>query len=85
MSLLLDARGQLVAIYPARVEVETLLEDVATPGRMRTLDLSDNRLQFGLRLTDHKRNLKVLARGFRRIGQDDVAEFYMRLEASRPK
>jgi len=85
MSLLLDARGQLVAIYPARIEVETLLEDVATLKRMRTEDLNDTRLQFGLRLTDHRRNLKLLARGFRKIQQADVAEFYTRLEASRAK
>jgi peroxiredoxin len=83
LSLLLDARGQLVAIYPARVEVETLLEDVATLDRMRTEDLSDNRLQFGLRLTGHRRNLKVLARGFRKIQQDELAEFYTQLDASR--
>ncbi len=77
-SLLLDAAGQLVAIYAGRVDLDELLRDVKLLGRMDPKSSSDTRLMDGFRAFPLKRDLRELARVFERAGRDDLARYYLR-------
>ena len=79
MSLLLDEQAQLVAIYPAPVEVDRLLADVASLEHMNPAHLRDTKLQFGIRLASRGRNLGLLSRDLARIGQADLSAWYASL------
>jgi hypothetical protein len=78
-SLLLDGAGQLVAIYPGRVDVDELLEDIALVRRMNPRDPSDSRLTHGVRVLPRARDYEAFAQKFERIHRDELAEFYRRL------
>jgi len=80
-SLLLDGAGQLVAIYPGRVDVDELLEDVALVRRMNPRDPSDTRLTHGVRVLPRPRDYEAFARNLDRIHRGELSEFYRRLGA----
>ena len=75
-SLLLDSSGQLVAVYLGRLDVDALLADVALVSRLDPGDLSDVNLTPGTLAVDRKRPYGLLNQELRRIGRDDLVEFY---------
>jgi len=75
-SLLLDGAGQLVAVYPGRVDLDRVLADTKLLSRMSTDDLFDTQLQFGFRLTRRERNRGKLARELENAGQGGLAAFF---------
>ncbi|HED66581.1 MAG TPA: redoxin domain-containing protein [Planctomycetes bacterium] len=82
-SLLLDERGQLVAVYLGPVDLEVLLADAEALERMDPADLGDVRLEPGTWLTPMVRPFGALARSMESIGRKDLARFYRRLGRSR--
>jgi len=78
-SLLLDSHGQLVAVYFGRIDVDALLSDVKTIADADPADLSDVRLSDGRLVVERRRPLRRLANDFKRIGREDLADYYRRL------
>lgn len=78
-SLLLDARGQLVAVYFGRVDVKELLADVEAIQAADPADPSDIRLTDGHLVIERRRPLRRLASDFERIERPDLVQYYRRL------
>lgn len=83
LSMLLDARGSLVAIYFGALDTADLVRDAAVVKTMDPADLGDVRLVPGLRLTANRRGLGPLARELGARGRADLAEFYRSVARSR--
>lgn len=77
-SLLLDGSGQLVAIYPGRVDVDELLADVALLSRMKSGDPADTRLTDGLRVVQLGRDYEAFAQSLAPV-DPELAAFYLEL------
>ncbi len=75
-SLLLDAKGQLVALYLGPLEVEQLLGDVAALAQMNPENLSATRLLGGFRLIRRGRDFAGLAAAFERLERPELAAYY---------
>ena len=82
-SLLLDARGQLVAVYLGRVEVDELLRDVKAVGETDPGNLADTALAPGVRLIRRRRPYGLLYTELEAIGRDDLVRFYREVARSR--
>jgi peroxiredoxin len=78
-SLLLDSKGQLVAIYPGPVEMSRLLQDVSLLKEMDSGNLLDSLLLGGKRIIRKPRNWNGLADGFRDAGLKRLEDYYRRL------
>ncbi|MAW61916.1 MAG: hypothetical protein CMJ94_13950 [Planctomycetes bacterium] len=80
-SLLLDAEGRVCVVYQGPVSVETLLEDVASLGKMRAGARGTGQLQDGRWLADRRRDFAGLAAGLRAAGHTELASYYEELAA----
>jgi thiol-disulfide isomerase/thioredoxin len=78
-SLLLDPSGQLVAVYFGRVDMDALLSDVEAIKDADPADLSDVRLSDGRLVVERRRPLRRLANEFKRIGRQDLVDYYRQL------
>lgn len=84
MSLLLDEKAQLVALYFGRVDLEQLMADVSALQRMNADDLSDVSLAPGVWLVRAKRSFGGMIKALREDGQDSLANFYRKVSRERP-
>ncbi|MCH2101871.1 MAG: ASPIC/UnbV domain-containing protein, partial [Planctomycetes bacterium] len=78
-SLLLDAQGRVCVVYQGPVSVETLLNDVASIGRMRADNRFTGQLESGRWLATRTRGFRGLAQGLRAAGHGALADFYDKL------
>lgn len=75
-SLLLDEAGKLTVVYQGQVEVDVLLRDVATLGKMKTTDRHAWPLSGGYATFQRRRDFRGLASGLMEVGQAELASFY---------
>ncbi|HJM39490.1 MAG TPA: ASPIC/UnbV domain-containing protein [Planctomycetota bacterium] len=78
-SLLLDSEGQLVALYPGAVDLESLLRDVELLKKMDSKNAEDSLLLGGQRIIRKTRNWHGLADSFRDAGLKNLENYYRRL------
>ena len=78
-SLLLDSEGQLVALYPGAVDLESLLRDVELLKKMDSKNAEDSLLLGGQRIIRKTRNWNGLADSFRDAGLKNLENYYRRL------
>lgn len=84
MSLLLDEKSQLVALYFGPVDFEQLMADVSALEHMDPDDLSDVSLAPGVWLVRAKRSYGGMIKALREAGQDSLANFYRKVSRERP-
>jgi peroxiredoxin len=79
-SLLIDGRGDLVAIYFGKLQVQGLLRDLRLQKTLSTQTPDLSPLSFGSRLAFRDRSFASLAAEFSKLGLDALGNYYRQFD-----
>jgi thiol-disulfide isomerase/thioredoxin len=79
-SLLIDSRGNLIAIYFGKVQVQGLLRDLRLERKLSPTSPDLSMLSFGSRLAFRDRSFNSLAGEFLKLKRETLAKYYLSLD-----